>query len=96
VAEYVVPLDVMVRWDAIAPRAGIAGPVDGRAAVALAPHPDDADQRTVVLRWTGARSVVTSDPHTPLSRHRLYEHGLRDIAWVGVVRKTDADAEGLV
>jgi acetyl-CoA acetyltransferase len=96
VAEYVVPLDVMVRWDAIAPAAEIAGPVDGVAAVALAPHPDDADQRTVILRWTGARSVTISDPHAPLSRHRLYEHGLRDIAWMGVVRNTGVDPEGLV
>jgi hypothetical protein len=96
VAEYVVPLDVMVRWDAIAPRAEIAGPVDGIAVVALAPHPDDLDQRRVVLRWTGARSVASSDPHAPLSRHRLYEHGLRDVAWVGVVRNSGADADGLV
>ena len=88
-SEYVVPLDVMVRWDAIAPRAEIAGPTDGRAALAVAPHPDDLDQRCVVLLWTGARSVTASDPHAPLSRHRLYEHGLRDVAWVGVVRRRD-------
>lgn len=92
VSEYVEPLDVMVRWDAIAPRAEIAGPVDGRAAVALAPHPDDSDQRCVVLLWTGARSVTASDPHAPLSRHRLAEHGLRDVAWVGVVRNSGAVA----
>ena len=80
----------MVRWDAVAPRAEVAGPVEGRAALAVAPHPDDPDQRCVVLLWTGARSVTTSDPHAPLSRHRLYEHGLRDVAWVGVVRNSES------
>ena len=96
-SEYVVPLDVMVRFDSIAPRTEVVGPEDGRAALAVAPHPDDLDQRCVVLLWTGARSVTASDPRTPLSRHRLYEHGLRDVAWVGVVRRRDGPAaDGLV
>lgn len=87
-AEYVVPLDVMARWDAVAPRAEVVGPDDGRAALAVAPHPDDPDQRCVVLLWTGAQSITQSDPHTPLSRHRLADRGLRDVAWVGVVRNS--------
>src|SRR4051794_101589 len=88
----------MARWDAVAPSAEVVGPVDGRAALAVAPHPDDLDQRCVVLLWTGARSVTQSDPHAPLSRHRLYEHGLRDVAWVGVVRNSDetTDTDDLV
>jgi hypothetical protein len=93
VSEYVVPLDVMVRWDSVAPRAEIAGPTGGRAALAVAPHPDDLDQRCVVLVWTGARSITTSDPHAPLSRHRLADRGLRDVAWVGVVRNRDEPRE---
>jgi hypothetical protein len=89
VSEYVVPLDVMVRCDAIAPRAEIAGPASGRTALAVAPHPDDQDQRCVVLLWTGVRSMTSSDPRAPLSRHRLYDNGLGDVAWVGVVRRRD-------
>lgn len=88
-ADYVVPLDVMARWDAVAPRAEVAGPIDGRAALAVAPHPDDPDQRCVVLLWAGARSITQSDPRAPLSRHRLADRGLRDVAWVGVVRNSD-------
>lgn len=85
-AEYVVPVDVMARYDAIAPAAVLVGPRDGMVVLAVAPHQDDPDQRCVVLRWDGAKSAVMADARTPLSRHRLYERGLQDVAWVGVVR----------
>ena len=86
VSEFVVPLDVMVRWDPRRSARRGRWADGGRAALAVAPHPDDLDQRCVVLLWTGAQSMTASDPHAPLSRHRLYDHGLDDVAWVGVVR----------
>jgi len=55
VAERVEPHDVHIsvplRWEPNAPEAFLVSDDMGRGALAQRAHPDDADQRCVVLRW---------------------------------------------
>jgi hypothetical protein len=55
------------------------------------PHLDDPDRRCVVLVWSGARSACLADPNDEaVSGHRLYERGLSQVLWAGIVRDSDA------
>jgi hypothetical protein len=59
----------------------------GRGALAQRAHPDDPDQRCVVLRWDVVSYALMGPPNDEaLSQHRLYEAGLKDVDWLGVVR----------
>lgn len=59
----------------------------GRGALAQRVHPDDPDQRCVVLRWDVVSYALMGLPNDEgRNRHRLYEAGLKDIDWLGVVR----------
>ncbi len=85
--EFVLPLDVMVRWEPNRPQAVLLADDAGGAALALAAHPDDGDRRCVVLTWQGSRSATMSGPSEyAVAGHRLWDKGLRDVAWVGVVQ----------
>ncbi len=81
------PLDVMVRWEPNTPHAVLLVDDTGRTVLALEPHPDDADRRCVVLTWQGSRSATMSGPSEyAVAGHRLWDRGLRDVAWVGSVQ----------
>lgn len=93
-AEHVVPLDLIADWDPNAPRAVMVSDDSGRTALALRAHQDDADQRCVVLVWTGVRWASMSEPNDEaLSGHRLYDRGLQDVRGVGVVRQSELITE---
>ena len=92
--EFVLPLDVMVRWEPNAPHAVLLADDTGRTVLALDPHPDDGDRRCVVLTWQGSRSATMSGPSEyAVAGHRLWDRGLRDVAWVGVVQGSRLVAE---
>jgi hypothetical protein len=89
-AEYVLPLDVMARWEPETPHAVLVSSDGGVTALALRAHRDDPDQRCVVLLWQGSRSATMSEPGDAASSgHRLYDTGLRDVLWVGVVQRSE-------
>ena len=79
--------DGTLRWDPNAPEAFLASDDFGRSALALRAHPDDPDQRCVVLRWDSVRYALMGPPNDEaLHQHRLYEAGIDSVLWVGVVR----------
>lgn len=90
-AEHVVPIDVLTDWSMDEPHAVLRSDDAGTTALALAAHRDDPDQRCVVLVWRG--SCWASLRHGPVSVHPLYEHGLRDVRGVGIVRQSERVAE---
>jgi hypothetical protein len=86
----VVAAAVDLRWEPNAPEAALLSLDDSRVVLALRPHFDDVDQRTVVLRFDGAvQSTMTGDNDEGLSRHRLYDRGLDRLLWLGTVENTD-------
>lgn len=85
-AEHVEPLDLGVTWEPNAPDATLIARDDRTVALALRAQPDDEDQRCVVLVWSGAGSASMADPNDEaISGHRLFDKGLRQIVWAGVV-----------
>lgn len=53
-------------------------------------HPDDADQRHVVLRWGGCVAAVMQPPNDEaLAGHPLYDKGLSAIDWAGEVIESE-------
>lgn len=89
-AEQVVPLDLGVKWNPNAPEALLLSDDFGKTVLALKPHHDDPDRRCVVLVWSGARSSCLADPNDEaISGHRLYNSGLSDVLWAGVVRDSE-------
>jgi hypothetical protein len=86
----VVAAAVDVRWEPNAPEAALLSLDDSRVVLALRPHFDDVDQRTVVLRFDGAvQSSMTGDNDEGRSHHRLYDRGLDRLLWLGTVKNTD-------
>lgn len=66
----------------------------GRSALAQRAHPDDPDQRCVVLRWDAVSYALMGPPNDEaLNRHRLYEAGLKDVLWLGIVSDSGLVAE---
>lgn len=62
----------------------------GRTRLAVRAHPDDADQRNVVLVWDGVELASLSAPHDEaISGHRLWRAGLNDVLWLGLVEDSD-------
>lgn len=93
-AERVEPHDlhlgVPLRWEPNCPDAFLVCDDMGRGALAQRAHPDDADQRCVVLRFDVVSYALMGPPNDEArSRHRLYEAGLKDVEWLGVVRDSD-------
>jgi hypothetical protein len=91
VAEQVEPYDlalgVPLRWEPNAPDAFLVSDDMGRGALAQRAHPDDPDQRCVVLRWDVVSYALMGPPNDEArNQHRLYEAGLKDVDWLGVVR----------
>lgn len=89
VEPYDLQLDAPLRWEPNAPEAFLVSDDMGRGALAQRAHPDDADQRCVVLRWDVVWYSVMGPPNDEaLDQHRLYELGLKDTLWLGVVRES--------
>jgi len=85
----VIPGVTGTRWEPNVPEAVMVSDDQGRAALAQRAHPHDADQRCVVLRWDVVHYAVMGPPNDEaMTQHRLYETGLRDVLWLGVVRES--------
>ncbi|MFW6599744.1 hypothetical protein ACQBAU_10085 [Propionibacteriaceae bacterium Y2011] len=83
------PIGEPLRWEPNAPDAFLVTDDMWRAALAQRAHPDDPDQRCVVLRWDVASCTLMSPPNDEARfHHRLYEAGLKDVDWLGVVRNS--------
>ena len=88
--EQVVPLDLGVMWEPNAPDAVLVSSDGGRAALALSAHASDEDQRAVVLVWTGCAAALMAPPNDEArDQHRLYDSGLRELLWAGVVEGSE-------
>ena len=93
-AERVEIYDVDVVWDSNAPEARLLTGDLGEVVLALNAHSNDADERCVVLRWSGSRTASMGAPNDEaLQGHRLYGQGLERIRWIGVVRDSLLIAE---
>jgi hypothetical protein len=87
VEPYDLHLGVPLRWEPNAPDAFLVSDDMGRGALAQRAHPDDPDQRCVVLRWDAVSYALMSPPNDEARhQHRLYEAGLKDVDWLGIVR----------
>lgn len=91
--EHVIPYDFVLDsefgWEPNDPAAVLVCDDFGRAALAQKAHPNDPDQRCVVLRW----DMVIHAQLAPLNdegrqAHRLYDAGLRDLLLIGVVQES--------
>jgi hypothetical protein len=62
----------------------------GRTSLAIRTHPDDADQRNIVLLWTGVEPASLGEPNDEaISGHRLWQAGLSDLLWLGLAEGSD-------
>lgn len=87
VEPYDLHLDGPLRWEPNAPEAFLVSDDMGRGALAQRAHPDDSDQRCVVLRWDVVHYALMGPPNDEaLNQHRLYDAGLKHMLWLGVVR----------
>lgn len=83
-------LGLSIRWEPNAPSAFFVSDDMGRAALAQRAHPDDQDERCVVLRWDVVSHARMGPPNDEaLAQHRLFEAGLRDVLWLGIVRDSN-------
>lgn len=79
-------IDLGIAWEPNAPDAVLIVRDSGETRLALAAHPDDADQRCVMLSWTGTAHASMSESNDEvLAGHRLYDVGLSEVRWLGVV-----------
>ena len=68
----------------------------GKVALALNPHADDPDQRSVVLVWAHAvASIWLAINDEGRFAHRLYSCGLDKLLWLGVVQGSDWEVGGI-
>lgn len=80
---------IEVTWDPNAPEAVLVSDDSGRGALALRAHPNDQDQRTVVLRFDLVMYALMTPPNDEARvHHPLYEQGLDELLWLGVVRES--------
>ncbi|MEO6701139.1 MAG: hypothetical protein ABI140_01005 [Jatrophihabitantaceae bacterium] len=84
--QQVRPIELGVVWEPNAPDAILIVRDSGETRLSLQAHPDDADQRRVTLSWTGTVHTSMSEPNNEaLAGHRLYNVGLSEVRWLGVV-----------
>jgi len=92
--EHVESIDLGVTWEPNSPNAVLASSDGGLTVMAVSAHPDDRDQRCVVLAWSSTRSATMSDPNDEgLAGHRLYDRGLANVLWAGRVEDSALIAE---
>lgn len=88
--ERVVPALAGIRWEPNSPAAVLIVTDAGLTALALAPHPADTDGSCVVLVWSGTHETVMGAPNDEARPgHRLYECGLAELTWAGVVEHSE-------
>lgn len=91
--EHIIPYDLVLDnafgWEPNAPDAVLVSDDFGRAALAQNAHPDDPDQRCAVLRLDMVILAQLAPPNDEgRHEHRLYDVGLRDLLWLGVVQES--------
>jgi hypothetical protein len=87
--ERVVESGIRIRWEPNAPDAVMVSDDSGRAALALRAHPDDVDQRNLVLLWRRVEFAALGAPNDEaLSGHPLWSAGLGDVRWLGLVERS--------
>ena len=72
--EHVDVLDLGVAWEPNAPSAMLVTDDHGTTALALHGHPDDPDDRCVVLVWSGTRSAWVTASNDEAVPGRLAHH----------------------
>ena len=88
--ERVVPSLAGIRWEPNAPAAVLIVTDDELAALALRPHPDDTGDDCVVLVWSGTWEAAMGAPNDEaLPGHRLYQRGLAELRWAGLVEDSE-------
>jgi hypothetical protein len=88
--EQVVQSLAGIRWDPNSPAAVLIVTDAGLAALALRPHPADTGDACVVLVWSGMQEATMGAPNDEaLPGHRLYERGLAELTWAGVVEHSE-------
>jgi hypothetical protein len=88
--ERVEPALAGIRWEPNSPAAVLVVTDTGLAALALSPHPADTDDNCVVFVWSGVQETVTGASNDEvLPGHRLYESGLGELTWAGVVEHSE-------
>jgi hypothetical protein len=89
-SEQVVSSFPGVTWNPNAPDAVLISTDQGISTLALNAHPDDPDRRGVVFVWKGVEVASMGAPNDEaISGHRLYDRGLCDVTWVGVVNQSE-------
>ena len=85
--ERVVESGMRIQWEPNAPSAVMVSDDAGRTALALRAHPDDPDQRHLVLLWRRVEFAALSAPNDEaISGHPLWrEDGLGEVRWLGLV-----------
>lgn len=64
--------------------------VDVSARLKLGPHPDDTNQRAVILEFGGVRHAAIGFPNDEgRPHHRLWQRGLSNVHWIGVVEGSE-------
>jgi len=90
VTEHVESLDLGVTWEPNAPDAILLSADFGPSTLALNAHPDDPDERCVVLNWTGCQYASMAPPNDEaISGHRLWIKGLQGLLWSGIVHDSE-------
>jgi hypothetical protein len=82
-----------VEWDPNAPAAVMVSQDSGETRLAIRAHPDDPDQRNVVLLWRGVLFASLGAPNDEaLSGHRLWRSGPSVLLWLGLVEGSQLTA----
>ncbi len=88
--ERIESVDLGVTWEPNAPDAILLSGDFGPTVLALQGHSGDTDERCVVLAWTHCRFACMTPPNDEaIDGHRLWDKGLRDAMWVGVVHDSE-------
>lgn len=62
----------------------------GRTVMVVRAHFDDPDQRHIVFVWSRVESASLGAPNDEaLGGHRLWNVGLRDLQWLGLVQNSE-------
>jgi hypothetical protein len=88
----VVPILAGVKWDPNAPEEMFAVDEDRFAALVLRPHPDDSDESSVVIFWSGVEDATFGLPNDEgRHQHPLHGAGLAGVLWTGEVVGDETD-----
>ncbi|KGN32179.1 hypothetical protein N802_11005 [Knoellia sinensis KCTC 19936] len=87
--ERVVESGIRVQWEPNVPEAVMVSDDSGRTTLAVRAHPDDADQRPLVLFWRRVEFAALTAPNDEsISGHPLWHSGLSDVRWLGLVERS--------